>query len=403
MKACGLIVEYNPLHNGHVYHINKAKKISGADCMIAVMSGSFLQRGEPAIVDKFTRAKMALETGIDIVIELPFAYAVQSSELFAKGAIQTLSEIGASSICFGSESGHINDFITAYEILTEKASIYTEKLKKHLDQGEAYPRSTTLAYEEIGLTSSQIDLSKPNNILGFSYVKEILSNNLSLTPLTLKRIHNDYHDSIIKNTITSATSIRQELLQQAQLTTKLIKSMPETSTQQLLKYKTMTSIWHTWENYFPLLHYRISTMSHIELRAINGVIEGLEYRIKDKIKQALSFKDLIEAVKTKRYTWTRLQRIFVHILTNTKKTDLLNLGDNPTVPYIRPLALSKKGRGFLKQQKKEINVPIYSQLTRNQDPLLVIEERASDAYYSILPIKTLKKLRRQELAPPLLS
>lgn len=402
MKACGLVVEYNPLHNGHVYHIKKAKESSSADCMIAVMSGSFLQRGEPAIIDKFHRTKMALASGIDIVVELPFSYAVQSSELFAKGAVQTLHQIGVSSICFGSESGEIEDFMKAYHLSKEKEYIYTTEFKEQINKGYSYPRASKLAYEKIGLTSLKMDLSKPNNILGFSYVKEILDNHLAIEPLTIKRTHDNFHNLQITNNIASATSIRHKLLLQKDLTNDIEQTMPEESVTQLINYKNKTTMWHSWEKYFPLLHYRIMTMSIEELRKINGVNEGLEYRIKEKAKDALSFFDFIQAVKTKRYTWTRLQRVFVHILAHTKKSDLTQIHNENTVPYIRLLGLTSIGKDYLKNKKKQIDLPILSQFNRNQHALLTMEERATDAYYSILPAQIKNKLRRQELNPPII-
>src|SRR5690625_6062685 len=170
MRACGLIVEYNPLHNGHVYHIQSAKKVSKADCMIAVMSGPFLQRGEPAIIDKFHRAKAALASGVDIILELPYPYAVQSSHLFAKGSVHSLAERGVSSICFGSESGDISTSTTGYHSWKENDGIYTDRLKRYLSAGHSFPLASMKALEFIGLTTGQMDLSQSNNILGFSFV-----------------------------------------------------------------------------------------------------------------------------------------------------------------------------------------------------------------------------------------
>lgn len=400
MKACGLIVEYNPLHNGHVYHIQEAKKISKADCMIAIMSGSFLQRGEPAIIDKFHRAKTALQSGVDIVLELPYRYAVQSSQLFAKGAIQTLYEIGATSICFGSESGNITNFITSYHTLKEKEVEFESILKYYLNQGMAYPQASKLAYEKIGLVSSTLDLSKPNNILGFSYVKSILDHHLPMKPLTIKRIKSNYHELNITGSIASATSIRKELLAKAVINKHIQATIPTETIKQLHHYKQQATIWHTWENYFPLVHYRVMTMTQEELNAIQGVDEGLESRIKQTAKEATSFKQWMQAIKTKRYTWTRLQRMFVHILTNTKKKDYSLVGD--TIPYIRILGFTNTGRKFLNVHKKHITTPIVTQLGRDLHPMLIMEEKATNAYYSILPAQISKEMRRQEIAPPIL-
>lgn len=400
MKACGLIVEYNPLHNGHLYHIQEAKKISNANCIIAVMSGSFLQRGEPAIIDKFHRTKTALNSGVDIVIELPYRFAVQSSELFAKGAIQILNKVKASSMCFGSESGNINNFITSYQIFKEKESIYTETLKDQLKKGVAFPQASKVAYEKIGLTSSTLDLSKPNNVLGFSYVKSILENYLPMQPLTIKRTKSNYHEEAISGSISSATSIRKQLLAKRNITQQIQSTVPAETMKQLEHYKYKSTIWHTWENYFTYVHYRILTTPLDELRSIQGVDEGLESRLIQTAKVATSFNQWMEAMKTKRYTWTRLQRMFVHILTNTKKEDFNEVKSN--IPYVRILGLTNIGRKYLRQYKKSFNVPLITQLSRNIHPMLSMDEKASNAYYSVLPAHIKNKMKKQELDPPIL-
>lgn len=401
MKACGLIVEYNPFHNGHFYHIQEAKKASKADCMIAVMSGSFLQRGEPAIVDKYTRAKTALESGADIVVELPYLFAVQNSDIFSYGAVATLNEIGASSVCFGSESGDIKSFIESYHILKKNTSIYQAKLTEYLDQGFSFPEASKHAYQHIGLTTADMDLSKPNNILGFSYVKAIYDHQFQLEPLTIKRVNNDFHDQTIQSSIASATSIRKKLLATNQLTADIKETLPTATINQLQQYEDIADEWHHWELYFPFLHYKVMVMSAKELATILGVDEGIEYRIKQTAKEATSLYNWIQSIKTKRYTWTRIQRMFVHLLTNTRKNEMqLMKADNP-IPYIRLLGFTKQGQTYLQKKKKEISVNMVSNFKRNQHPLLNIEEKAAHAYYSVLPPEVSKRLFKQELQPPI--
>lgn len=402
MHACGLIVEYNPFHNGHVYHIQEARKTADADCMIAVMSGDFLQRGEPAIIDKFHRARAALETGIDLVLELPYPYAVQSSDLFAKGSVQTLHQAGVDSICFGSESGDISHFITSYEIFKENEAIFKDILQIGLQKGLSFPEASRHAYEKIGLSAGDIDLTKPNNILGFSYVKEILEQLLPIKPLTITRTSSGYHQQTITDSIASATSIRKELLTHESLTPAANAAMPDATIKQLKDYITNASSWHSWENYFQIVHYRVMTMSERELANIHGVDEGLEYRIKKTAKQAESIHDWIEKIKTKRYTWTRLQRIFVHILTNTKKADIKEIESASTIPYIRLLGMTKTGQNYLNGIKQNKDVPIITGFSRKNHPVLQMEEKAVNAYYSILSPKNRQKLFKQELQAPLM-
>src|SRR5690625_1460837 len=238
MNACGLVVEYNPFHNGHLYHVNEARKVSNAQIIVAVMSGSFLQRGEPAIIDKFHRTKAALQAGVDIVIELPYPYAVQSSELFAKGAILSLQQLGVTSICFGSESGNITDFINGINQLQQNKTLFDQTIKSYVAKGYSYPKATSYAYEAIGM--EHVNLIKPNNILGYNYVKTIVENNFQIKPLTIRRIHNDYHEQHIGSEIASATSIRKEILEN-DITEKIITTVPNTSLQQLQQYKNSAS------------------------------------------------------------------------------------------------------------------------------------------------------------------
>ncbi|GGB45038.1 nucleotidyltransferase [Virgibacillus dakarensis] len=403
MKACGLIVEYNPFHNGHVYHLKNAKNVSNADCMITVMSGSFLQRGEPAIIDKFYRTKAAVTSGIDIVVELPYAFAVQSSDLFARGSVLTLQALGVDSICFGSESGDITDFISGYHLFNEQAELFRETLTTQLQQGLSFPEASKAAYQKIGLTTAGMDLTKPNNILGFSYVKAILENNLPIEPLTIKRSKSGYHDKTITSSIASATSIREQLFADNKITPEIAAAIPEATKEQLNRYRHIATSWHQWEDYFPLLHYRVMTMTEQELSAIQGVDEGLEYRLKKTAKHATSFENWMEQLKTKRYTWTRLQRMFVHILTNTKKRDMTFVLEMASMPYVRLLGLTKTGRQYLNSIKKQIEIPVITKLSRNMHPLLHLEEKASAAYYSILPPALQMKLRSQELQPPIMD
>lgn len=396
MKACGVIVEYNPFHNGHQYHVNEARKTSQAKCIIAIMSGPFLQRGEPAIIDKFHRAKAALNGGVDLVVELPYMYAVQSSENFGKGAVLTLNELDVSNICFGSESGDINEFTQAYKLYTENKDEFNTVIQTHLNEGLSYPMASDLAYDVIGL--KQVDMFKPNNILGFSYVKTILDYNLNIDPLTIKRVNNDFHDKEITNQIASATSIRESLSAEG-ITNKVRETFPPETMAQLNDYKEKSGQWHNWDDYFPFLIYRIMTMSPRQLNQIEGVDEGIQNRIKRFAKNATCFEDLMNKVKTKRYTWTRLQRMFTHILTNTLKTDY-NVNDFNTVPYIRLLGMNQTGKHYLNKIKKDLSIPLITQLTSKHH--LYLDEKASETYYSVLKSTTREKMYRQEITQPII-
>jgi len=401
MEACGLIVEYNPFHNGHVYHIEQAKKVSQTDCMVAVMSGSFLQRGEPAIIDKYHRTKAALKVGIDIVLELPYVYAVQNSDFFAQGAVQVLNNIGVSSICFGSESGDISTFLQSYDNYKKKEQQFNKYVKIELANGLSYPEASKQAYQQIGLTTTNMDLTKPNNILGFSYVKSILDQKLNIKPLTIERSKNQFHDVDITSRIASATSIRKKLFEQEKLTPNTMDTMPEETVAQLSKYKNHNGAWHQWELYFPLLQYRVQSMALAQLKEIHGVVEGLEHRIKQTANRATSFYNWVELIKTKRYTWTRIQRIFTHILVHSTIDEIHPLL-NRSIPYIRILGFNQNGKRYLNKIKKDLSVPIVTNFRKNMNPLLDLEERASQAYYSIFDTNTKRRLFQQELTAPII-
>lgn len=391
MKACGVVVEYNPFHNGHAYHVQKAKEVTRAESVIAVMSGNFLQRGEPAIIDKFHRTRAALSSGVDIVLELPYAYAVQNSDYFARGAVQALHAIGASSICFGSEAGNADPFISAYLVQQERKQDYKIELKASLDQGLSFPEASMNAYRAIGLVNKQFDLSQPNNILGMGYVNAILEKGLPMNIHTIKRLNNQYHDLDIAGEIASATSIRKEIIEHQNITSRAFKALPPITVEMLQQYIQTTSHWHHWEHYFQLVNYRVQTMTLQELREIHGVTEGIEYRLKNTANQVESMEDWFRLMKTKRYTWTRIQRIFTHLLTNTTKDELAQFLDmNDEIPYVRILGISEQGQKYLNHVKKAIKIPVLSSYRKNMHPLMQLEERATHSYYSILKPSTRK-------------
>lgn len=401
MKACGLITEYNPFHQGHLYHVKTSKQKTNADCMVAVMSGNFLQRGEPAITDKFNRTKTALQAGVDLVVELPFIFAVQNSDFFAKGAISTLAALGVPYVCFGSERGEINPFIDSCRIWKKEQHTFQGILHEQLDMGLSFPEASRKAYQTIGLTEKGIDLTKPNNILGFSYVKEIIEEGHLIEPTTIKRIENNYHDQKISGRISSATSIRKEILNSGTIAYKTKSTMPEHSVSSLQEYRGLSGTWHQWENYFPFLQYKVATLTPEELRTFHGMEEGLEFRLKKTARDAINFQDWMKKIKTKRYTWTRLQRLFVHLLVNSKKSDII-----PHLPggvsYVRVLGMSSVGRSYLNKVKKDLDVPLFSQLQQIEDPAAQLEERAAEAYYSPLSPAARKQLIQKEYMPPIM-
>ena len=400
MKAVGIVVEYNPFHNGHLYHVQQTRKKTKADCIIAVMSSSFTQRGEPAIVPKWERARMALAGGVDLVVELPYPFAVQTAEWFAHGAISILDALFCEQLCFGSEHGNIDAFIEIAQLLINEKEQHDEKVKHYMKQGMSYAKAYALALNDIG--HDILDMSQPNNILGLHYVKAIIEQQSKMIPETIQRTVAHYHDQTLpaNESIASATSIRR-FLQSGH--DDVARYVPKTTYETLQTYRHTYTTWHDWETYFPLLKYRLLTMEREDIRHIAEVEEGIEHRLQKAIAHATSFHGFLSAIKTKRYTWTRLQRICTHILTNVTKKEMAQAHKNKKATYIRLLAMNEIGRAYVRKVKKQTTLPIVTNVKHiYDDPVYHIEKKAAQAYMCILPepLRT-EALQREYATPPL--
>ncbi len=402
MNITGIIVEYNPFHNGHAHHIFETKKQTQADLIVAVMSGNFLQRGEPALVSKWARTRMALAAGVDLVLELPYVFATQHAQIFAEGAISILKAIGGNAVCFGSESGDIQQFITQVSFLKEHEKTYNTFVQDALAQGNSYPKALALAFHKMNNHEEFVDLTKPNNILGYHYVKAIYDQRAQIKPYSIIRTSAQYHDKQISNlAIASATSIREALIEQKKDLEAVRHVVPNETFVELQNYLQIHSSFQYWERLFPFLKYKLLTTTPKQLANIYEAEEGLENRILQIINQATSFQSLMQKLKTKRYTWTRLQRFCVHILTNTTKEEMYHR--HVACPYIRVLGMNNKGREFLNKQKKKIEVPLISTVSKCNHPFIEIEKRATTCYSLGYDPLIQKKLTEQEYAqPPLL-
>ncbi|MCC2395884.1 nucleotidyltransferase [Bacillus cereus] len=393
-----MVVEYNPFHNGHLYHVQQTKKLTQSDIIIAVMSGPFLQRGEPALISKWYRTKMALANGVDLVVELPYVFAAQKAETFANGAISILNALRVSEICFGSEDGQIENFYNTISIQKNEEETFNCLVKQFMDAGNSYAKATSDAFSHILTSEKSIDMSQPNNILGFQYMKAILSQNSSIQAQTIKRFASHYHDETFNDQhIASATSIRKQLFSEEGSFTTIEPFLPQATTSLLANYKQNYGILHNWEQYFSFFKYRLMTMSPGDLRHIYEIEEGLEHRILSKIQNSSSFYSFMEALKTKRYTWTRLQRACTHILTNTTKEDIRSANIEQHAPYIRLLGMSQKGQTYLSKNKKKIELPILTHTKTFDHAALDIEKKANSVYFSIMhePLRT--QLLKQDI------
>lgn len=211
MKAVGLVTEYNPFHNGHLYHLNKAMELTGADISVAVMSGDFVQRGEPAVLDKYTRTSMALNSGVNLVVELPVNYAVSSAESFAAGALKVLDYIKADSIAFGSESGDIERLSKLAHILCDNEDTLYKEISKYTANGISYAAARQKVVEKLTDKDTAAMLTSSNNILAVEYLKAIIKNNYAIKPYTVQRQGDSYNDTDIRSEYASATALRENL------------------------------------------------------------------------------------------------------------------------------------------------------------------------------------------------
>lgn len=362
MKKIGIICEYNPFHNGHLYHISKIKEMFDDSLIILVMSGNFTQRGEASIIPKYSKCDIALLSGIDLVIELPFIFATQSADVFAKTSIEILDKLNVDYVVFGSETNDINKLtmLAKTQINNKK---YDKLVKEYLDKGVNYPTALSKALYQ--LTDKRID--KPNDILGVSYIREILKLNSNITPICIKR-SNDYNSIELNDNITSASSIRYALSNGDD-----VKNYVPEYVYDYLKNPIFT------KNYFNLLKYKIMTENTLE--EYQTVDEGIQNRIKKCIIKSKDLDDLILKVKTKRYTYNKLSRMFIHILCNLKKEEVKKYNK---ISYIRVLGFNIKGRNYLNEIKKDIDIPIITNFSRTNDPILDIEMRSTCVYASIL-------------------
>lgn len=374
MNIIGIIAEYNPFHNGHIYHINKIKELFPDSIIVLVTSTSFCERGEISIMNKWDKTKIALDNNIDLVIELPFVYSSQSADIFAKGAIKIMNELQVEKIVFGSE---LNNIKTLTEIAKTQINNkeFDNKVKTYLDSGTNYPTALSNALKDLKLPT----IDTPNDLLAISYIKEILKTNSKIEPISIKRT-NDYHGKDIKGNIINASLIRQMLKEEEDI-------------DYFIPYD--SEILYENINYFKYLKYKI--ISDIKnLDKYQTVDEGIEGRIKKYITTSNTLEEFIKNIKTKRYTYNKINRMLIHILTSlTKEEAKLDLS------YIRILGFNKNGKNYLNKIKKEVTLPLitsYKNLEENK--LLEIEYRAT-LIYSLLVNDS--SLIERELEKPIIK
>lgn len=376
MKITGIIAEYNPFHNGHLYQIRKAKEITGADYIIVVMSGNHMQRGTPALIDKYSRAKMALSGGADMVIELPTCYATASAEYFAMGAISILNQLGCvDSVCFGSESGDITMLSKIAHALVDESDDFVQSLKTKLKNGDTYPvaRNAALAETIKGFTTFDTILGFPNNILGIEYIKAIIRQNSNIKPYTNTRIGSDYHSYKLAENFSSAISIRQSLSLQDNLD--MIQSQIPASAFDIMK--------EDFHKTFPVYASDFSSMIKFKLLKERGqgftqyfdVTQAISDKLEKEMFSMQSFDEFCDILKSKDITYARISRCLSHILLDIKAEDVQLFKENGITFYARVLGFNSKADALTKTLKSNTSIPLITKTTTASSQLYPIGQK----------------------------
>lgn len=351
MKICACIAEYNPLHLGHVKHINYMKNVLGAEKIIVIMSGNFCQRGECAVLNKFVRAKQAIFAGADMVIELPTVFAIGNAETFATGAINLIDDLGCvDGICFGVESGEKEDYLKIAKSLINESKEYKSALKKHLEKGVSLAKAKCLALEETEGENFASILSSPNGVLGVEYAKALLKRKSSIEIFPLIR-EGDHNDKVLKKGITSASSIREKI--KAGEIKKVKGNVPPFVYKELVPYPF---------GFEKMIMTKLLTESEETLKKLPDCTEGLENRLKALSKENLTVEGLVAKATTKRYPSSRIRRILISNLlgiTENLRNDCLS---KPL--YAKVLAISSDSKELISLLSKKSSIPV---ITRKSD------------------------------------
>jgi predicted nucleotidyltransferase len=426
LKTVGIIVEYNPLHNGHVYHFQQSKIVSGADAVVAVMSGSFLQRGEPALVNKWARTEMALRMGADLVIELPVAYSTQPAEWFAFGAVSALEATGVvDAFCFGSESGDLELLqATAKRLHSEdrakaqaaapsdlenddaEPSGFRDTIRSRLKSGASYPSAYAAAAGSLLGEHDNEWLAQPNNTLGLHYLLALERLQGGMRPYTIHRHKAGYNQTDISDErIASATALRKLLAED--VNADAIRPFVPAYTWGILQRELAAGRAPVnWESFFRTLLARLAVTGVSELAKLGEVKEGLEHRIKRSLAalhpdKGAPFEQLMQALKTRRYTRTKLQRMMTRILLDHRKEELSPELLRCGVPYLRVLGFSPNGQLLLKTMRKTASVPVVTKAASHKHPFLDLDIQAATVHASAYRSPTQTDLFRDYYEAPL--
>lgn len=403
MNITGIIAEYNPLHNGHVYHIKSTKEITNCDATICVMSGNFVQRGTPALLDKWTRAKMALENGIDLVIELPLVYSIASAEFFSYGAVSLLNALGVvNNLSFGSEQGSLHEISKIAKILNSEPEEYKHVLKTCLNSGLSYPKSRNIALCSIFDNEINIKelLNLSNNILAIEYCKSLYKLKSDITPITVQRVGGSYNSVNMDHVYASATSIRKYLNENHDIKF-LQEKVPQESFDSIkANYENNSLVFE--EDLYTYCKYKALSSDKNTLSSLPDASEGLHNKLYKAFYNSKDIEEFINNTKSKRYTRTRINRLLCQYFVGLDKAGNIEL-KNVETPYARVLGFNTRGIEILRIIKETSKIPIYTKLPKDMHPFLKLDVIGTNVYsllnksispnsdYTISPIRSLNK------------
>lgn len=385
MKITGIVAEYNPFHLGHSLHLKKSIEDTNSDGVICIMSGNFIQRGGPALIDKWNRAIMAVKNGVDLVIELPLIYSTSSAEGFADGAVNILNSTGVvKNLYFGSEHGNLSDLITLSKSLTFEDISFKDNLNRELNKGLPFhkARENVLSLLHPNINAKEI-LSNSNNILAIEYLKALIKSNSNITPYTLKRAGASYNEAEINTSFPSATSIRNALSIDNDIA--MLKNSLPIESYSSLDFLHKNNYEFVYPKYiFKYLKYKLLTEGY-KLAQLPDVREGLDNKILKEVIHSNNLDELIMRVKSKRYTYTRISRILNSFFIGLENYPIKTLlKDDPK--YIRPLAFNEKGSKILKEIKDKGNVNIITKVPKHiLNQTLEIDLLGTKAYSILNP------------------
>ncbi len=402
MNVTGIIAEYNPFHNGHLYQLNTLREQTGADYVIIVMSGNFLQRGVPAIADKYTRAKMALLSGADLVLELPVLWSAASAENFAQGGVLLLSATGVvTHLGFGVETNDSTSLSKLAEILAAEPELYSQLLQQYLKAGNSYPSARAYALSDYLSENALLQksvfalLSSPNNILALEYEKALLKQDLQnrVIPVPVLRKGDGYHESEARSRFASAAAIRKRLLsfdKDSPHMDTLIELIPPNAFSALAEYQKLYPLLSE-DSVSQILGYRLHLLEQEGYADFSDCNSQLSAKIRKHLPNYLNFTQFCERLKSKELTHTRISRVLMHILLDIRKNDTDSAFAQKNAPYLRVLGFRERAKPLLTAIKKNASAPMitkpadaFRQLSQNSYNMFQKDLFASDIYCQLM-------------------